>query len=248
MQAKSSLVAVFLMFVVMLSGCEKEESTVNVDVHGVNYSGNEFFFSIMDPVRQKPSGVGEHIAPFAGGGTTCCFALPKKWQPGIKVQLWTRHWLPRGPDGKLPEVERTTTVEVPQYVDGKPGELWVIRSTDGTISVVSSNYEPDHPKWPGKVKGWPEPSIEYQRERWELYRDHEEGVVRVFTKLLRELEDAPERRGHEAWQFTKERDPASLKGFAGPDDPKYLATLKKEYEEGLGMSKQRLEELMRARP
>lgn len=175
MRKKTALAAAFvaacLMLVAATTGREKEPATVDVDVHGVNYSGNEFFYSIVDQRKQKPSGVGEHIAPFAGGGTTCCFALPKKWRPGIKVQLWTRHWLPRGPDGKLPEVDGTTTLEVRQYVDGKPGDLWVIRSSEGVLSVVSSIYEPGHAKWPGKVKGWPQPSIEYQREQWEMYRN-----------------------------------------------------------------------------
>jgi hypothetical protein len=35
------------------------------------------------------------------------------------------------------------------------GELWVLRGADGSMSVVSSDFQPDHPNWPGRVKDWP---------------------------------------------------------------------------------------------
>lgn len=252
MKKKTALAAVVvaagLLLYAATTGREKESNTVNVDVHGVNYSGNEFFYSIMDPQKQKHSGVGEHLAPYAGGGTMCCFALPKQWQPGIKVQLWTRHWLPRGPDGKLPEVDGITTVAVPAYVDGKPGDLWVVRSEDGAVSVVSSIYEPGHAKWPGKVKGWPQPSIEYQRERWELYRKHEEDAVKLYQSLLKRLEEQPQQEAQEAWEYEMERDSTSLKKFQGPSDPRYLAALREEYKTGLTRSKRALEQVMARRP
>ncbi len=227
-------------------GCT--DSTVAVDVHGVNYGGNEFFYSIIDPVTQRPGGVGEHLAPYSGGGITCCFTLPKKWRPGIKVQLFTRHWLPQAADGSLPRIDKNETVEVPPYVDDKPGELWIIRSAEGGISVVSSNYEPSHPKWPGKVRGWPVPSIEYKREQWQMYRDHEEGVVRVFQSLLRELSEAPETRAKKAWEHAREYDKESIQGFKGPSDPRYLEFLRMDYQKGLNESKERLQRLMESRP
>ncbi len=238
--------SIILFLLAFTSGCEK--STVSVDVHGVNYGGNEFFYSIIDPDTQRPSGVGEHIAPYAGSGITCCFTLPKKWRPGIKVQLFIRHWLPQSPDGSLPKVDRNETVEVPPYIDDKPGELWIIRSAEGAISVVSSIYEPDHPKWPGKIRGWPVPSIEYQREQWEMYRKYEQQGVDMYISLLDDLKRRPEKTTKEAWKSAKEHDPESLKAFAGPDDPQYAAALKIRYEYGLALCRERLENVMRTRP
>jgi hypothetical protein len=231
----------------LLAGCE-ERTSVEVNVHGVNYSGNTFTFSVSDPATPDSSAGGGLIDPFGAGGIMCCVSLPKKWQPGIKVRVRTKHWLPKLPDGSLPEVKEEHVVEVPPYVDGKPGELWVLRGADGNVSVISSDFQPDHPKWPGKVKGWPVPSREYQLERWEIYRNHEEGGVKLYLSLLEELDKDPLARAKEDWEFTKKNEPTALAGFTGPEDPRYQLTLRKEYEEGLQRSKRLLKEVMEEKP
>ncbi|MGZ8295076.1 MAG: DUF3304 domain-containing protein, partial [Telluria sp.] len=171
----------------LLAGCEKAE--VDVSLHGVNYGGDAFSYYVTDPTKPKTSGAGgELIEPFAAGGTTCCFTLPKKWRPGIKVEVRTTHWLPQKPDGSLPEVKQIHLVDVPVYANDSPGELWVLRAADGTLAVISSDLQPDHPNWPGKLKGWPIPSLEYRRERWALIRNHQETFVTAYMKLLDELE------------------------------------------------------------
>jgi hypothetical protein len=231
----------------LLAGCE-EPTSVGVNVHGVNYTGDTFSFIVRDPAKPESAAGGELIDPFGAGGITCCVTLPNKWQPGIKLQVHTTHWLPKKPDGSLPEVKEDHVVEVPPYVNGKPGELWVLREADGNVSVISSDVQPDHARWPGKVKGWPVPSQEYRRERWEIYRKHEEGGVRLYESLLADLEKTPETEAKEAWDYAKERDPSSLKEFHGPADPKYRAALKAHYEEGLRESHRRLQTVMEARP
>jgi hypothetical protein len=148
----------------------------------------------------------------------------------------------------LPEVKEEHVAELPLYADGKPGELWVLRKADGSISLVSSDYQPDHRKWPGKVKGWPVPSLEYRRERWELVRKHEAGGVQLYISMLDELEKKPGLRANEDWEVAKEYDRESIKGFSGPDDPKYREKLRKEYTEGLERSKRLLTDVMRAKP
>jgi hypothetical protein len=187
-----------------------------------------------DPAApDKSGGGGELIDAFAAGGATCCATLPRIWRPGVKVQVNTTHWLKKRPDGDLPEVKETHLVDVPPYVDGKPGELWVLRASDGHISVVSSDYQQDHPKWPGKVKGWPIPSLEYRRERWELIKNHEEGGVRTALSLLEQLEKDPQGRAETAWKFAEEYEQTAIEGFSGPSDPRYIVQLKKDYEEFL---------------
>jgi Protein of unknown function (DUF3304) len=79
---RARLLAACLLAVSVFSGCGK--STVSVDIHGLNYSGIEFSYMLVDPDGPDNSSVGEHIDPFAAGGTTCCYPLPKQWRPGIK--------------------------------------------------------------------------------------------------------------------------------------------------------------------
>lgn len=236
-----------LLTVLVLSACEKP--TVEVSLHGVNYSSETFSYYVKDPAApDKSGGGGELIDAFAAGGTTCCATLPRSWRPGIKVQVNTTHWLKKRPDGDLPEVKETRLVDVPPYVDGKPGELWVLRASDGEISVVSSDFQPDHIKWPGKVKGWPIPSLEYQRERWEIIKKHEEEGVTLFVSLLDQLQKNPRARALDAWEFAKKHERSTIKTYSGPDDPKYLAQLKKEYEVGLEYSRNRVKQVLEARP
>lgn len=240
----------FLLGACFLTGCD-ERTEVAVSLHGVNYGGDAFSYYVTDPARQKSNEAGgELIDAYAAGGTTCCFTLPKKWRPGIKVQVRTTHWLPEKPDGSLPEVKKTHLVDVPPYVDGSPGELWVLRAADGSVGVISSDFQPDHPKWPGKVRGWPVPSIEYQRERWELYRNDREGAVRLYEGLLEELEKAPHARTREAWKHANgyAEDRLDLKKFTGPDDPRYAEFLKEDYLQGLERSRERLKRIMEVRP
>jgi hypothetical protein len=219
-----------------------------VSVHGVNYTADEFSYLLIDPDQPDSSSAGEHIDPFAAGGTTCCYVLPKQWKPGIKVKIQTIHWLPEDRDGNLPEVKEEHVVDVPAYVDGKPGELWVLRQSDGSVGLVSSDYQPDHDKWPGKVKGWPIPSLEYRRERWELVREYQASGVKLYIGLLDELEKKPELRAQEAWEFSQKYDRESIKGFSGPADPKYREDLRRSYAESLQRSKQLLDEVMKAKP
>jgi hypothetical protein len=230
----------------LLGGCEK--ATVPVSIHGVNYTGQTFSYVIEDPANSKNSGGGELIEPFSSGGTMCCYALPSKWRPGIQVRITGRHWLTKKDDGSLPEIVETKVVEVPQYVDGKAGELWVLREANGALSIVSSDYQPNHAKWPGKVKGWPVPSLEYRRSRWDISIEHEAGGVRLYQNLLRSMKSSPQTRAEESWRFDQERDPKSLAGFTGPNDKRYHAFLIQEYEEGLIRSTEKLRRLKEQRP
>jgi hypothetical protein len=242
------LTSLLLFSVIVVAGCEKPATDVDVNIHGVNYAGDAFSYYVIDPAKPKSGAGGELINAFEAGGMTCCFTLPKVWRPGIKVRIDTTHWLPERPDNSLPEVKESHLVEVPRYADGKPGELWVLRAADGSVSVVSSDFQPDHEKWPGKIKGWPVPSLEYRRERWAILRDHKEMFVRNYIALIQDLEKSPEVELKDAWERAKEYEPDSIKGFAGPDDPRYIVALRKEYEEGLTRTQRDLEKIMEARP
>lgn len=229
----------------MLVACSK---SLPVSIHGVNYTVDPFSYVVTDPSDPKNTGGGELIESYAAGGTMCCYELPRKWQPGIKVSVRSAHWLGKSADNSLRQVVTTHLVEVPRYADGKPGELWVLRSADGSIDLVSSDFQPDHAKWPGKVKGWPVPSLAYQRERWSLYSKHQADFVATFEELLDKLAKFPDAEAQEAWNTDAHYDRKSLAGFSGPNDENYRKKLKQEYETGLERSRSELKRLQEDRP
>lgn len=230
----------------MLVACAK--SGVPVPIHGVNHRAEEFSYVLVDPLDAANTGGGELIEPFSAGGTMCCYTLPAKWRPGIKVEIRETHPLPKLPDGTLPEVTKKYVLEVPKYVGGKAGELWVIRAPDGNMDIVSSNYQPDHPKWPGKIKGWPVPSLEYQRARQDLYIKEAQSNVELYISSLQELKSNPGAHARGEWSMSMKYEPATLKGYTGPDDPEYLEMLKKSYESSLVNARKKLQMEKDARP
>ena len=241
---------------VFLTGCSiwtdtvasSSKNGVSVNVHGVNYTAEPFRYAIVDPKDPTNEAGGEHIEPFAAGGIMCCFTLPKKWSPGMKVEIRSTHWLPEDPAGQLPEVKKVHTVDVPPYPDGKAGELWVLRTAEGGIDLVSSDLQPNHPQWPGKVKGWPVPSLAYQRERWELYRKLAKGNVETYQVLLSELNEDPKKRLMSAWEYDKKYSRDEVRRFTGADDPAYANYLKARYTDGLKRSQAKLDRLIKEKP
>lgn len=230
----------------MLTGCK--ESEVPVNLHGVNYSGQIFSYVLVDPANSNNAGGGETIDPYGAGGTMCCYTLPAKWTPGMKVQINATHWLPRKADGSLPEIKETQVVEVPRYVDGKPAELWVLRGADGKISLISSDYQPDHEKWPGKIKGWPVPSLEYRRERADLYISVATASLASSERYLKELEYKPNESIEGSWNALREKFPDELIGFSGPGDPKFKEKVRDCREKLVIKDREELQELKKGRP
>jgi hypothetical protein len=187
------------LFTAMLPLTVHAEQKVPVSIHGVNYSNEDFSFSLIDPQDPKNEGSGELVGRYSGGGTVCCYALPKTWHPGIKVVIKSQHWLKRSADGNLPEINETHTVEVPRYADDKVSDLWVLRQQDGSYAVVSSQYQPNHEKWPGLIKGWPVPSVEYRNERVAQELELEEYTLKVLEKAAKELENDPISHAKKMW-------------------------------------------------
>lgn len=238
----------FLVVPPLFSACDGSK-TVEVNLHGVNHTVDTFNYSVKNPkLKGQGAGGGELIDPFGAGGTTCCVTLPKTWRPGIQLQVNTTHWVDRGPEKELLEVKETHLVEVPEYPDGQAGELWVLRAPDGKVSVVSSDLQPDHPGWPGEIKGWPVPSLKYRQERWKIILNSQLSHVDSALSLLHELKTDPKGSAEQAWKHAKEYEQESVKGFSGPDDPKYRLFLEKDYEEYFRRSKESLKQIMEEKP
>lgn len=226
----------------------RSDGMVSVSIHGVNHSAEPFQFAVVDPRDEKNSGGGEHIGPFAAGGIVCCFSLPNKWRAGATVKIHAKYWVKTAGKNDITEIEKEHLVEVPPYASGKAGELWVMRTPDGGIEVVSSDLQPDHPEWPGKVKGWPVPSREFMLERWEINRRQAEIYVETHKKSISELSHATESVLRRKWEFDKQHRKDEIKAFHGPQDPLYKQYLEARHAEGLRRSESRLEEIMKAKP
>lgn len=238
------VVSVFVIPGIALSGT----GTVPVSIHGVNYSGDDFSYIVEDPLDSSNKGGGESIGPYEAGGIMCCYNLPRTWRPGIQVKVQAVHSARLSPDKAGPDISETKVVEVPEYVDGKAGELWVVRAVDGALSVVSSDFQPNHAKWPGAVKGWPVPSLEYRRQRWGQYMKLAQDALDTANDALREWKNSPKKMVARSWEFDKEYEPKALEGFSGPDDVKYGELVRQRFEEMKSISENKVRRLQESRP
>lgn len=172
----------------LLAGCASlaGNEMVGVDLTPVNYTGGYYSaYLVVNPETGKAGG-GEGVNEYSAGGSMCCFTLPQTWRPGLQAEVRLR--LPS--KGKTyaersvePEEWVSRVVEIPPYVDGRPGTLWTLIYPDHQVEVVVSAYGPTSAKWPGRVKGWPVPSLEFRRKLWE------EKVVE-YQRRIRRFEQA----------------------------------------------------------
>lgn len=236
-------------FILPLTGGCDTGGKVSVNLHGVNYTDKGFRYIVTDPSNPANSGGGELVGAYSAGGIMCCYMLPKRWKPGIQVHLKTKHRSEPTEGNPYGEpFEEQITVEVPRYATGKPGDLWVIRHADGSMGVISSDYQPDHEKWPGDPKGWPEPSLEFQRKLWDQQIEHAEGAVQNSHSLIADLKASPEQAARDAWELDLKYQKDKTVGFSGPDDPNYRLSLEKRRQASLSNSEARLKELREGRP
>lgn len=267
------LALVALLSLHLLTACAKG-GVAGVNIHGVNYTDREFSYRVEDPTNPKNHGGGEMVDAYSAGGTLCCYELPRQWRPGLQIEVHTIRWKDKVDDDvRVPreEIREAHRVEVPEY-KGKPGELWVLLQADGRVAVVSSDLQPDHPEWPGAIKGWPVPSLEFMRAQADMYIKAEEGDVTSFQEALAELETSPAQMAKREWDQRQEdialwakvlddkRKPMSqseerarelrdqLSKFTGPEDPRFIELLKSEYREALERNQRDLDELRRTRP
>lgn len=226
----------------LLTACSTpmaRDSKIGVEISGVNYSDQAITYAISDPNDSGSVGA-EPLDPFAGGGIMCCFSLPEKWQPGIKVrvQIFDTH---RDP-------VKDVIVDLPPYVEGKPSRIWAVHYQDGSVDVLSSNFGPPHAKWPGKVKGWPVPSVEYRRKQWELYFKDANDSLEAAQRLLKELNENPEEQLLKSWALQQRYRSKEVSAFAGPNDPAYKEFLLKDYERFLRNSQRNIDDLLMRKP
>ena len=236
----------------MLTACAKSERAddgrVPVSIHGVNYTAQEFGFVLVDP-SDKENGAGEEaITAFGAGGTVCCFNLPKQWRAGLKAELRATVWVPPTPEKSLSSVKKSYVLDIPAYEQGKAAELWILRTAADEYNLVASNFQPDHPQWPGKIKGWPVPSVAYQQILHARLLKEAQSDVDLFEHSLASLKNNPVEYGKEIWDHRMVREADALKAYKGPGDAEFLAMLREEYQTGLTEAQENLKRVKVAQP
>ena len=219
-----------------------KDDRVGAGVKAINYSGKEIeFIAVERPGEPDSGGGGESLNPYSSGGTVCCFGIPKKWHPELKVMVKYRFY---------PESEvRKHLVSVPPYAAGETGDIWLLVYEDESVEAVVSDYLPTRPEWPGKIKGYPVASREYQLKIWTRKVADTENSVNMYKQNIKEFS---KKTILEQWEYDLEYDKGrsekKLHSFSGPDDPKYVQHLKDNNEQGLKFYSTRLDWLLKNKP
>lgn len=238
----------------VLVACAKSSPTdlgsksAEAPIHGMNYTVEPFSFVVSDPIDPSNAGGGEVIDAYSAGGSMCCFALPIKWRAGLSVRITETVWESATNDGKSVPRSKKHMVNVPVYRTADMGALWVSKELDGTLSVVSSNLQPDHPNWSGKTRGWPVPSVKYQRKLQDRAIAEEQINIRALQHALEELRVGPDKYASEEWDSIMSFDPKKLAKYSGPADPGYGAMLQAGYESDLARLLKNVERMKAQRP
>lgn len=236
----------------MLGACAKSERAddgrVPVAIHGVNHTAQEFTFVLADPLDEENVAGGETINAYGAGGAMCCFNLPQQWRSGLKAEVRATIWLDPTPKKKLQSLKKRYVLEIPAYEQGKAAELWVLRTGDDEFSVVLSDLQPDHPEWPGKIKGWPVPSVDYRRIIHARSVKEAQSDVDLYEGLLAELKNQPDKHGERVWEYKMVSESKTLKIYSGSKDPAFLAVLRAEYQTGLVEAREQLRRVKAVQP
>ncbi|SFQ42015.1 DUF3304 domain-containing protein [Variovorax sp. 770b2] len=227
---------------------------VPASVSGVNYTGDDISYMLFDPDdAEKKVAASEELGPFSAGGIRCCYALPKTWTPGTRVGVMLDVYDEKA--GKYGE-RKTFVVDLPPYdKEGKAGDVWFILYPDRSVGVVSTAYRPNADEWPGKIKGWPKPSVEYQRKLWD--RDMklaQEGLA--TSKEFKEAFDRdPKQYLKELWirhlENVKNKQVGLARAysrFSGPDDPALFEFERGRREASLKYSQDKVDRLQKVKP
>ncbi|PTD94944.1 DUF3304 domain-containing protein, partial [Pseudothauera lacus] len=184
--------ACMLLAALWLAGCEATGGRqVAVAVSAINYTEEDLNgFLFINPETNAPAG-GPGLHPYEAGGTMCCYELPQRWRPGIRVKLRYDWWN----GSSLKRDYQFLEVELPRY-EGEPTMLWALFYPDGEVEVLASAVDPGHPQWAGRERGWPVPSQAYRLKMWE--RDMEE--LRIGEQgLIRQLGPRTDKDYEESW-------------------------------------------------
>ncbi|WP_158453615.1 DUF3304 domain-containing protein [Pseudogulbenkiania sp. NH8B] len=193
----------------------------------------------------------DRVTAFGASGQMCCVSLPAKWQPGMELVVQTQdgtHAKSAKEWGQehIPIIKHR--VAVPRYDSSDVGTVWVQLLPGGKVELVVSRFDPTHAQWPGKVKGWPVPTVEYRRKIWDRDMKEKKMYLETVRREVAEFESYGQDKIKKMWDMDKFHFPENIKGFAGADDPEYRKSKKKELQEDLIRWQREVERYERLKP
>lgn len=233
MLIRSRYIGVILLMT-FLSGCASlgKSNDVSLNITGVDYAGTGMdAYQVKDPDNPKNRGGGFSIRPYSADGVQCCYTVPKEWHPGLKATVLLRYPLEgtthdeisaslakRQAEGTLVE---TYQVEIPRYTTPAKGTLWVQFLPNKHVNLVVSDLDPSHKDFPGKVKGWPVPSVEYRRKLVDQKISEVQDRLAFNKEALEDLRENPEETTKEYWESFRRTRTLDESKYSGPDDPDF---------------------------
>jgi hypothetical protein len=157
----------------VLSACSHlgQADELSAPLTAVNYTDWPFdWVGVTKVETPNQTMAADRVSAFSASGLMCCVILPREWRKGMELIVATRD----GTRAETPEEwskEKLPTIQhrvpVPPYTPQDMGTVWVQLLPGGKVVLVVSRYDPDHPSWPGEVKGWPVPTLEFRRQIWD---------------------------------------------------------------------------------
>ena len=87
-----------------------------------------------------------------------------------------------------------------------------------------------------------------RRARSDAHIRHAEGGVRLWEKLIAQMQRAPLEHATQVWDAERKTDPKAFSDYAGPDDARFQAYLRTDYARLLAESKNKVDQLKKERP
>ncbi len=186
----------------VLSACSHlgQADELSAPLTSVNYTDWPFdLVAVAKPETPTNIMAAEGVNAFGASGMMCCVTLPRQWQPGMELVVRTKDGT-RAKNSQEWDVEKMPTIQhrvpVPSYTPRDMGTVWVQLLPGGKVVLVVSRYDPDPPSWPGEVKGWPVPTLEFRRQIWDRDMD-------LMRKNLEDFESAVQEGGQEAEKYKR---------------------------------------------
>ncbi len=186
----------------VLSACSHlgQADELSAPLTSVNYTDWPFdWVGVTKVETPNQTMAADRVSAFSASGIMCCVILPREWRKGMELIVATRD----GTRAETPEEwskEKMPTIQhrvpVPPYTPQDMGTVWVQLLPGGKVVLVVSRYDPDHPSWPGEVKGWPVPTLEFRRQIWDRDMD-------LMRKNLEDFESAVQEGGQEAEKYKR---------------------------------------------
>ena len=188
-----------------LSACSHlgQADELSAPLTAVNYTDWPFDWVGVTKVESPDKTMAaDRVSAFSASGIMCCVTLPKEWRKGMELIVETRdgtraetpeEWSKE----KLPIIQHR--VPVPPYTPKDMGTVWVQLLPGGKVTLVVSRYNPNHPSWPGEVKGWPVPTLEFRREKWAKALNFDQKNLAAMQEALKEKDIPDEDRKKMEW-------------------------------------------------